>query len=872
MKFFGRAPDHEIDEELASHLLLRADDLERTGLPRAEAERRARIELGGPLRYREECREASGGTRLESLLHDIRYGLRVLRNAPAFTTVAVLTIALAIGANVVVFAALNAIVLRPLDVPQPESLYSIHRIVGKSAAQSYPDYLDLRDRNTSFDGLAAFAFLVAGFDSGANPTRSWGIAATGNYFDVLRVQPYLGRLFHTSDENGANSAPYVVLAYGFWHSHFHDDASVIGRTVQLNKRPYTIIGVTPPGFHGTLLFFSGDFFVPVVNSTELIGSALDARGNRLLFMTLGHLKPGVTAQRAAADLDAISAQLEKDYPKDHKHAAVTLARPNLYGDYVGGPARAFLTALMVLAALILVAACANLGSLFAARAADRSREIALRLALGAGRLRIVRQLLTEAMLMSVAGGALGLAGGLLLVQWLAAWQPFPQYPINLPVAPDARVYLVAALLALASGLLFGAVPIRQVLRTDPYDVVKSGARTTAERRFTFRDALVVVQIAICAVLVTSSLVAVRGLLRSLHGEFGFAPRDVVLAETVLDMAGYRPDQVGPMQKRMLDAVQTIPGVPAAALIDWPPLATGGGASASVFADRAAEFTARSALTTSLEFRVSPSYFSTARTTLVSGRMFTEHDNGSAPRVAIVNTAFAQKLFGATAAALGGYVRLDEATRIQIVGVVETGRYASLTEAPQSAMFLPLLQAPSSDTWLVVRGTGDTRQLADTVRGRLHDLDAGLPVAIESWTQGMDLVLFPARMATASLGVLGFIGAMLSLSGVFGIAAYSVSRRTKEFGIRIALGAPRTSILSAALGRALRLLVVGSVAGVALGLIGARVLASIVWQATPRDPVVLGGVLAVMFGLGLLATWIPAQRALSVDPLSLLRQE
>ena len=873
MNLFRRPPDDEIDEELQSHILLRADDLERVGLSRPEAERRARTELGGALRYREECQDAAGGTGVESVVQDLRYGTRVLRKAPGFTGVAVLTIALAIGANVVLFAALNAIILRPLDLPQPESLYSVHRIAGKSAAQSYPDYIDLRDRNTSFDGLAAYDFILAGFDSGTSPTRSWGIAASGNYFDVLRVQPYLGRLFHAADEHGPNSAPEIVLTYAFWHSHFRSDPSVIGRVVQLNKHPYTIIGVTPPNFHGTLLFFWGDFFVPLVNREEIVGTPfMNDRGNRVIFMTLGHLKPGVTPGQAAADLDAISTRLEQDYPKEHKHAAVSLARPNLYGDYVGGPARAFLTALMLLGALILVAACANLGSLFAARAADRSREIALRLALGAGRFRIVRQLLTEAILMSVAGGALGLCGGLVVVRWLAAWQPFPQYPINIPVSPDARVVVVAAVLAIASGLFFGAVPIRQALRTDPYEVVKSTSRTTVERRFTFRDALVVAQIAICAVLVTASLVAVRGLTRSLHAHFGFDPENVLLAETVLDMAGYRGGEVAPMQKRMLEAVQAIPGVAAAGLISWPPLATGGGDSASVYDDAGAEFTPRTAAATALHFRVSPGYLASARTTLLAGRMLTDHDDTTAPRVAIVNTVLAQRLFGSPAAAVGHYFRFTEATRVQVVGVVETGKYATLTEVPQPAVFVPLSQSPSSDTWLVVRASGDPQPIAGSLRTALHDLDAGLPVTIESWSSGMDLVLFPARVASVSLGVLGLMGAVLSLSGVFGIAAYSVSRRMREFGIRIALGAQRKSILSAALGRALRLLAVGSAVGVALGVLGARVLAFIVYDATPRDPLVLGGVLAVMFALGLLATWIPAQRALSIDPLSLLRQE
>ena len=537
----------EIEDELRSHIQHRADDLQRSGLPRAEAERRARIEFGGQVRYKEESREAAGGTLVESLIHDVRFALRLLRKSPGFTAVAVVTLALGIGANAVVFGVLNALILRPLNVPQAESLYGIARGTDNSLNQSYPDYLDLRDRNRSFDGLAAYNIDQVGLDTGENPSPAWVYVVSGNYFDVLHIQSYLGRLIHASDEHGPDSAPYIVLSYAYWHTRFQDDRGVVGRTVQLNKHPFTILGVAPPEFQGTLLFFSPDFFVPIVNQQQVDAeNLLNARAKRWMNMVIGHLKAGVTPAQAVADVNSIGSYLEKSYPTDDGQMTFSLARPSLYGDYLRRPVRAFLTALMLLAGLILLAACANLGSLFAARAADRSREVALRLALGAGRLRILRQLFTEAVLISTIGGAVGLWGSTVLLRALSVWRPVPRFPLRVPVSPDAHVYGVALLLTVASGFLFGAAPIRQVLRTDPYEIVKSGSMARVGRRLSVRDALLVVQIAICAVLVTSSMVAVRGLARSLHSNFGFEPRSAMLMDTVLDMAGYRGHAVPTM--------------------------------------------------------------------------------------------------------------------------------------------------------------------------------------------------------------------------------------------------------------------------------------------------------------------------------------
>jgi predicted permease len=871
---FRRSQIHaEMDEELRSHIEHRADDLEHSGMDRAQAERRARVEFGGREKFKEEMHEAAGGNSLETLLQDARFSLRVLRKSPGFAVAAVLTLALAIGANAVVFAILNGLFLRPLNVPHAQNLYSIQRGTEKYIVQSYPDYLDLRDRNRTFEALAAYTIVQAGLDTGKDPSHVWLYGVSGNYFDALGIQPYLGRLIEPSDERGINSAPYIVLSYSFWHSHFQDDRGVIGRTVRLNKHPFTILGVAPAEFHGTLLFFSPDLFVPIVNQPQLEAwTDLNARGSRWVFEVLGHLKVGVTPAQATADLVSIGSYLHQAYPKDDDQGSFSLVRPGLHGDFFAPAIRAFLVGLMLLAGLILLAACANLGSLFAARAADRGREVALRLALGSSRTRILRQLLTEALLISLAGGGLGLVASVVLLHRLSAWRPFPQFPMNIPVYPDRNVYLVALLLALVSGFLFGIVPVRQVLRANPYEIVKAGSSARFGRRLTVRDVLLVVQIAICAVLVTASMVAMRGLARSTHTNFGFDPKNVLLVNTDLGMAGYSGDKIPAMQKRMIAAMQAIPGVTSVGLVDTPPLHMGWAIS-PVFTDQTTDLKPSNAAALAIQFKISPEYLHAAGTALLAGRGFSADDDGKAPRVVLVNREFAGRILGSVSAAVGKHFKMPDGTRIEVVGIVEDGKYtANIAEDPQPAMFLPLLQIPASDTWLVVRSNRDAEQVVSAIRSKLSSLDAGLPAFIQTWDEEMNGAMFASRMATVSLGVMGVMGAMLSITGIFGMAAYSVSKRLRELGIRIALGAQRKEVLQSALGRPLKLLALGSGAGLVLGILATRVLAFIVYQATPRDPLVLGGVVFAMLLLGMVATWIPAQRALSIDPLVLLREE
>jgi len=808
---------------------------------------------------------------MHTLLQDVRFALRVMHKSPGFTIAATATLALAIGANAVVFSVMNGLILRPLSVPEAQSLYVIERASDKDTSQSYPDYLDLRDRNRSFDDLTAFGITQVALDAGDGPSLIWGVEASGNYFDALRIQPYLGRFFHGSDEHGANSAPYIVLSYAYWHSHFHDDPGEVGHTLQLNKHPFTILGIAPPDFRGTIVFVSPNFFVPLVNHEKLDGANdLNDRASRWIFMAVGHLKAGVGRAQAITDLNSIGSYLEKTYPQDERHMSFLLGRPGLLGDQFAPGVNAFVAGLMLLAGLILLAACANLGSLFAARAADRSREVALRLALGSSRHRIVRGLLTEAVLISLAGGAVGLLASVALLRWLSEWQPFGNFPVHTPVNPDATVYGITFLLTFASGLLFGTAPVSQVLRTNPWQVVKGGSTARVGRKITVRDALLAVQIALCAVLVTSSIVAVRGLVRSLHGNFGFEPQNSMLVGADLHLAGYGSDQVPATQKRMLDAVASIPGVESVGLTDG--LLLNDSNSSIVFTDRTTDLRPSNAASDAYTFHVSPEYLRAEGTSLLSGRDFTWHDNMNSPRVAVVNREFARRIFGSPSHAIGSHYKLPDGTRVEVVGVAQDGKYSRLTEDPHAAMFLPIEQWPGNSTWLVVRSSRDHEQLGTAIQNTLHQIDKGLPVLIEMRLDEIGGVLFPSYVAAISLGVLGAMGAMLSITGIFGMAAYSVSKRLRELGLRVALGAQRTEVLKAALGRAFKLLAVGSTAGLVLGILASRVPAFVVYQATPRDPLVLvGGVLAMAL-LGLLATWIPARRALSVNPMILLREE
>lgn len=871
--FSRRRRYQDLSVSIREHLEEKADELMDEGMSREEAIRTARRAFGNVGLIEERSREEWIWPELDGIRADLKYALRQLWKHPGFALTTILTLTLGIGANVVVFSVLNALIVRPLNVSDPQRLYNVEHKQHGWYSQSYPDYLDYRDRNSTFDGIVAYDAMSAALTTRQTTTKNFGYLASGNYFDVLGVQPLLGRFFHASEEHGASSAPYVVLSYDFWRARFNSDPNIVGTTVSLNKQPLTVIGIAPKDFHGTEILYWPDFWTPITNG-PLIGYShhyLDNRSTHNPFV-LGKLKAGVTPQQASDDLNFICHRLAEQYPNADYGLDARLVKPGLMGDLWGDSARDFLVGVMVLALLVLLAACTNLGSIFAARAADRSRELAIRLAIGSSRWVILRGVLAEAILVSLAGGVSGTVLASALLQGLSRWQPFAEFPFHVVVLPDAKVYVAAFLLSVGTGILFGILPARQIRRSDTAQLMKSSVgREMLFRGFGLRDVLLCVQIALCTLLVTASLVALRGMQRSLHAPLGFQPQGVMLAGTDLTMAGYKEEQFLAVQKRMLEETAQMPGVSAVGIIDRTILGEGCCGSEAVFPAGTTDF--RKELFDARNFSISPEYLAASGMRLLSGRNFTWHDTADSSPVVLVNVTFVRMMFGNMPAVGQHFLLYGGKLPKEVVGIVEDGKYLSLTEDSQPAMFFPLTQEiNSNDTVLVVRSALPPTELAAMLDRTLSGIDPNLPLTLHSWPDAMDLAFFPARAATAALVIMGLLAAMLAITGTFGVATYSVSKRIKEFGIRVALGAARVELIRAALGRPLLLLLSGSIAGLTMGAFASRLLSQIVYEATPRDPLVLGGTILTMACLGLLATWIPARRSLSIDPARLLREE
>lgn len=808
---------------------------------------------------------------VENLLLDVRYALRVLRKSPGFTIVALVTLALGIGANVVVFGVLNEVLLHPLAVSDPQSLYQLRHKAWMSfrlITTSYPAFEDFRQRNTTFSGMAA----INGYSSAAlswhNAVRNVsGDEVTANYFDLLGAQPALGRFFHAMDEHGPGSAPYVVLSDALWRSSFQADRGVVGKTVELNRHPFTVVGVVPARFHGTERFVWPDYWIPMVNEEQVAGGDYLHSRASVAVTVIGRLKPGVTARQATENLDAIAAELAKEYPQSDDGQPLRLIHPGLWGDE-GDVIRGFLYSVTMLALLVLAAACANLASLFAARTADRSRELALRVALGSNRRRLARLLLTEAVVVSLMGGAAGLVTAELLLGVLSQWQsPYGQLTVNI----DARVYLAGVALTLGSALLFGLVPARQAWQSSPLQMMKNGpGAVTHLRRFAPRDLLLGAQIAICTLLVTASLVAARGMVSALHAPLGFEPRGAMLVDLDLSQAGQADEVAVGKTQALLEAARSIPGVTAAGTVSRTPF-TGGMHGMPIFRPGATEFKLNNSVLAPYVFTMSPGYLEAAGTRLVGGRDISWHDTWKKPRVAIVNQAFARKMWGETPAMGQHFILSGNLT--EVVGVVENGKYHDLQESLQPVVYLPFLQSAQSATIFVVRSRRTPSEMAAALQRTLSGgIAPSVPITVQSWPDALGAALFPARAATVALGIMGLLAAMLAVTGISGMAAYSVSRRRKELGIRAALGAGKTQVMTAAVGRPMVLLGVGSLLGLLAGIFASRLLGRIVYQANPLDPLVLAGTVLTMAVLGIAASAIPARRALATDPSKLMREE
>jgi predicted permease len=808
---------------------------------------------------------------MRDLFADLRYALRQMRHSPGFALTAVLTLTMAIGANVIVFGTVNSLLLHPLPVPQPARVFTIQGREAGNLSVSYPNYEDIRDRSRAFSGIAVTRIAQFGLvpSSGSEAAPVWGYEVSGNYFQMLGVRPELGRFFTPAEDTKINGSPNAVLSYNCWKTQFEGDKGIIGKTVHLNKLPFVIVGVAPKGFNGTERLIWPSVWVPIHDEPEIEGyNWINNRGDSNGWM-VGRLKPGVTVAQANADLANVARELARQYPNMDKYISLRLSQPGLLGDMFGGPARAFLFGVMLLTALVLFAACANLGGLFTARMTDREKELGIRIAIGASRARLLRQLLTESVFLAALGGTAASLIAAALLRALTAWHPSPDFPVQIVVDPGRTTYLFAALLALFTGILFGVLPARQIWRTDPNHTLKTGSADGVSRRLTMRDILLVVQIALCCLLVTSSFVALRGLERTLHIHLGIDPANVTIAEMDVHLAGYKV--YWPIQQRLLDAVKRIPGVESAALGNSTPLSANQNTTA-VFPPGTTVFNAASRAFGAQYFEITPGYLHTAGIHLLRGRAFTEHDDAHSPRVAIVNETFAKLLFG-TVDAVGKTYPTGPGKSIEVVGVVENGKYASLAEGPTPAVFWPITQSPDNSTMLLVRSQRPASEMIPAVRRAIASVDPALPVfTLSTWQDELSFFMLPERAASIALGVLGLLAAMLAVTGIFGLASYTVSRRMREFGIRVALGAQSQDVLRAALGRAVVLMGIGSVAGLVLGFAASHVLASIVYRATAFDPGVILAVVVTMTAIGLLSAAWPARRALGAEPATLLREE
>jgi predicted permease len=579
---------------------------------------------------------------------------------------------------------------------------------------------------------------------------------------------------------------------------------------------------------------------------------------------IGRLKPGVTEQQATDNLNAITVGLAREFPETDDGQPLRLIHPGLFGD-AGNVIRGFLWSVTLLALLVLAAACANLASLFAARAADRSRELALRIALGSSRRRLARQLLTEAAVLSLAGGAAGFATADVLLGALNRWR----FGGHLDITANAHVYFAGLAFTLASALLFGMVPARQAWRSNPLQVIKGGvAESVHLRRFAMRDLLLGVQIAICTLLVTASLVAVRSMEHTLHTPLGFQPQGAMLAQMDFSQA---PDGnlTTQKEKALLDAAHNVPGVTAAGAVSRTPM-TGGMHGIPIFPPGTTHFTLNNSVLAPYVFSMSPGYLSAAGTRLLNGRDVSWHDTANTPYVAIVNETFAHVMWGQAPAIGQRFILSNHLT--EVVGITEDGKYHDLTESPQPVVYVPATQSEQGQAVFVVRSQRTPEEMTATLERTLGSIAPNVPITVQDWSDSLQGELFPVWAATIALGVMGLLAAMLAVTGIFGMAAYSVSRRMKELGIRVAVGARKAQIMSTALGRPMVLLGGGSVVGLLAAALSNRLLQHIVYQPNPQDPMVLGGTVLTMALLGIAASAIPARRALAVDPSKLMRED
>jgi predicted permease len=811
---------------------------------------------------------------MATLLQDLRYGFRLLTKNPSFTLLIVLTLGLGIGVNSVIFSFVNALLFRPPAVQVSSHLLELWQRNPKAPGLeeyvplTYPDYVYYRDHNQVFDGLLAFdgEMRPVSWSRAGEGQMVQGQLVSGNFFSVLGLTPTLGRFFLPDVDQLPGGPPVVVLSRSFWKRQFADDPAVVGKTLVLNGTTFIVAGVAPASFTGIVIGNEPDFWAPLSTTIQLTRdkSFLTSDGSFWLF-GIGRLKPGVSPSQAQANLKVLSISIQQSHPKNHKDLEAATFRVNLVPEPFRGYVAAFTGLLMVVVGLVLLIACANAANLLLAQATGRRREMAIRAALGAGRFRLLRQMLIESSIVALLGGSVAI----LLTKWatpaLLALKP-PSLPIRLEVHLDWRVLGFTFATSIATAILFGIAPALRTSRTDASLALKEEGFIGGLRSSRLRGALVVAQIAVCLVLLISACLCLRSLVNAKSLDPGFDTRHVALAVLDPGSLGYSEAKGKIYYQQLLTRVEALPGVTLASLASHLPLTTGNWTQ---------EISIEGHKTSPGEeldvplMTVGAKFFATMGIAIERGREFTEEDTTVSPRSVIVNAAMAAR-FWPGQDPIGRHFKVIDET-VEIIGIAKNGKYRTLGEDAQPFMYLPI--GYRSHATLVVRAAGDPRSLLPALRQELQSLDPNVvPFDLETIQQYMALPLFPARSTALLLGAFGLLALVLAIAGLYGVMSYAVSQRTREMGVRMALGAANRDLLKLVVGHGLRL----TLLGLACGLLGAfaltRVLASFLYGIRPTDPATFVAMPVLLALVTLLASYIPARRATKVEPMVALRYQ
>ena len=811
-----------------------------------------------------------------TLLQDLRYGFRMLAKSPGFTAVAVLTLALGIGGNATVFSWIRALLLSPLPGIADSGRMAVAETVmpsGEYHTSSYPDFKDYRARNHVFSELFGFEMALAEMSlrDDAPPERVAGIIATENYFDVLGVHAAMGRTFHEEPNQALNSDPYIVLGHGLWARRFGSDPNVVGTTVHLNGHPFTVIGVLPRNFYGTIVGINAEYFVPMMMQPQVLPHEdLEERWPTFVHI-MGRLKPGVTIVQAQEEMSTLAANFQLEYPTAEKGVGIFVA-PVWVAHYgVQDFLRSVLGFLMLVAGLVLLIACANVGNLLLARATSREREIAIRAALGAGRARLIRQMLIESLLLAAAGGL----GGTFLALWgtnlLMFFLPPAHLPIGLPLGVDGSVLAFTLILSAVAGIIFGLAPAWKGSRTDLNQSLKDGGRGlgAGTRAHRLRDLLVVLEMVLAAALLVGAGLLVRSLHNAEKTGPGFNPNHVALAAFDLRTSGYTGEQAAAYFDRLIERIRANPGVKSASLEQFVPLWFTGRSYSGVNVEG---YTPRLGEDMGIDLNVvGAGYFQMLQIPMVAGRDFSNQDRAGAPLVVIVNQSMAKR-FWPGQEATGHRLRIQGEWRT-VAGVARDIKYHRVNEEPQSFLYLPMLQAGRTNANILVRSELPTAAVLNMVRASAQSLDSKVrPLETDDLEGLVQVSLFANRMAATLATVLGVLGMLLAAIGIYGVLSYTVSQRFREIGIRMALGAQSRDILRLVVGQGLRLALIGAGLGAAFGLAATSAMRSLLYGVSATDPLTFAAVVCVVTLAGGFASYIPARRALRVDPLVALRYE